>query len=78
MKEIKHGLQVKKLLSIIAKNNETHGNDEFLVKVTYEGVTIDEIRDLDNIKAKISNLEKYIIELKYNQDTKRVNEAIIK
>lgn len=70
------GTTVKTFLSTVAANNVTHGDEGLAIKVTYEGVTSDNLNDLNNMRANIFATRKYTINLKYD-NTGRVNEAII-
>lgn len=76
------GSTVKTFLSVVAANNSTHREDGLMITVTpaasMSGTSrSNEPNALSVMSAKVSTTKKYIITLKYAEDTGRINEAII-
>lgn len=71
------GAKVKELLLVVSANNEMHKNDGIEIKVTFNELSTYEPNELTDMQSKISNDERYWIKLEYNNETGRINGAII-
>ena len=71
------GSTVRTFLSVVSANNSVHRDDGMEIKVNFDEISTYELNELIDMQSKIVTTSKYRIEIKYNEETGRVNEAII-